>query len=82
MNNYKTKFSGFADIYLQGLDALQPLEDKPEHMTYYLGCPVSNILIQDYRLEAAVAARLALNGHNENNFADVFNCPAWVEIQS
>ena len=77
----QVKFSGIADIYLQGYDALQPLGSGPEKMAYYIGCGASNIIVHDFRRAPAIAAQLALTGIDEEKFADIFNCPGWVEIR-
>ena len=81
MNNQNLHYLGKADIYLQGMDALQPLEITQNYIAYYIGCPVSNIIVYDFRKAPALAAERALKGVGEEKFADVFNHPGWIEIR-
>lgn len=82
MINSEIKYRGHAQIYLHGNNALEPIDLNSNSMNYYVGCSASNILIRDYRAEAAQAAKRALDGLDEDKFADIFNQPGWVEIRS
>jgi hypothetical protein len=82
MINREIKYRGHVQIYLHGNNALEPIDLNSNSMNYYVGCSASNILIRDYRAEAAQAAKRALDGLDEDKFADIFNQPGWVEIRS
>ena len=82
MTEHSFHFRGIFDIYLQGMDALQPIRTSTDYISYYVGNPASKILVQDYRSASARAAQLALQGFDIEKFADVFSMPGLVEIRA
>lgn len=75
-------FQGNTQIYLQGLNALEVIEEpKNGRAIYLVGSPESGICIQDFRSIVNQAALKAIKGNNEVEFAAVFSNPAWVEIR-
>ena len=75
-------FRGNVCVYLQGKQALQPVDIHQENsLNYYIGSPVSKIHLHDFREAPNDAARRAIIGVDGYEFADVFNQPAWVEIK-
>lgn len=75
-------FKGNVQVYLQGQNALLPVQSQLDNpMIYYIGAEESKILIRDYRRQSISAAREALAGIDVG-FVEVFNQPAWAEIQS
>lgn len=77
----RSVYHGNVQVYLEGQGALQVLEanGKDQHV-YYIGSPESKILIKDFRKEPIAAAKIALQGQKEAEFADVFNQPAKVKV--
>ena len=61
------KYRGHAQIYLQGHNALEPIDLNSNSMNYYVGCSASKILIRDHRTDAAQAAKRALKGLDEES---------------
>lgn len=77
-----TVFKGNVQVYLQGQNALLPIQTSPDdQMMYYISTEESRILIRDHRRSSALAAREALAGR-DIGFVEAFNQPAWAEIQS
>lgn len=74
-------YRGNVNIYLQGHDALMPVNIHSKlMMSYWIGAPYSTIFINDFRPEPNLAAQRVLKGEIEFDFAEVFNQPAWAEI--
>lgn len=81
MSRQNVIFQGTAQLYLQGLDALQVAEPINGHgALYYLGAPISRITIRDFRMAPVKAAEQALQGRDIFDFAKIFNSSADVEI--
>ena len=78
------QFQGNSDIYLQGRDALEPVNGTAGCMTYFVGSAHSKIRVRDHREKSIRAAIDTLNGRDREAdlFADIFNQPGWVKIQS
>lgn len=74
-------FHGDVNVYLQGRNALFSLGYDADTMVYFIFSPQSAILIRDHRRAPNDAANQVLNGNHEFEFADVFNQPAWVELE-
>jgi hypothetical protein len=76
-------FTGGVKIYLEGKNALLPLDNQSDKMmSYFIGSPESTIRINDYRRIPIEAAKRALSGIDINEFADLFNQPAKVNIRT
>ncbi|MEA4908503.1 MAG: hypothetical protein GYA17_01500 [Chloroflexi bacterium] len=77
-------YQGFAQVYLEGKSALQPVERPALQCTrYYLGSSESRITLTDYREEANRAAIRAIDaGDDRYDFAETFCRPAEVHIAS
>lgn len=74
-------FRGNAQIYLQGQDALEPIDFSLDGcMVYYIGSVESGIKVEDFRFEPNHKAKQAILTLDDTDFADVFNLPANVEI--
>ena len=72
MSNSELIYQGNVRIYLQGKGALQPFDQNyqiPYH--YYIGSPVSEMVVKDFRKEPLDSARKVLSGLERNEFADV-----------
>ncbi len=83
MSSLPLQYRGSAQVYLQGLEALEPSNGASEiPVTYYVGCPESNIFIRDYRLAPSLAARRALTDQDDGEFAEVFSQPASIEVRA
>jgi hypothetical protein len=82
MKDQKIIYQGGAAIYLQGLNALEVASsaNKHSHMSFFVGSPESAIQVNDYRESSRSAAQKALSGQDIFGFADIFNQPAWIEI--
>ncbi|MFT3892754.1 MAG: hypothetical protein QM730_14075 [Anaerolineales bacterium] len=75
-------FSQTAQIYLQGKDALQPLEITPDNAwRYFLGSESTNLTVRDHRQAAVMAASQAVQGYKLEQFTQLFSQPAFVEIR-
>lgn len=83
MDRNNSMFTGDVRIYLEGRNALLPLDSRSEKkMSYFIGSPASAILINDHRRVSIEAARRALSGIDIYEFADSFNLPAKVNIRA
>ncbi len=83
MSDRKLEYRGYARVYLQGADALEPTPECDERqMTYFVGSEQSSILVSDYRPVSVTAAKRALEGVDTAAFAESFNQPAWIEIRT
>ena len=83
MEDQSIEFKGVTNVYLQGNEALEPIGDVNSNViSYFVARPQSGILVNDSRKLAVQAARQALSGADENNFAEVFSQPANIEIRS
>ena len=74
-------YKGNANIYLQGLGALEPITTQSNLMEYFVAYPESKILVRDFRKNVAELANKILEGDNAN-FPEIFSQPAWIEIRS
>jgi len=83
MTGKRLLYRGYALVYLQGEDALEPARDSDERcMTYFVGSALSGIRVSDYRQPSVEVARRTLAGEPTQPFADAFNQPAWVEVRA
>ncbi len=83
MSEKQLQYRGFAQVYLQGPDALEPAADCGERqMSYFVGYPASAIQVLDYRQRPVEVAHRVLAGEEVSDFAGEFNRPAWVEIRA
>jgi hypothetical protein len=81
MSTRNSIYKGHVQIYLQGQNALIPVDaTRDDQITYFVGSEQSELLIRDYRQKSVRAAQQALSGSNIEQFADVFNEPAYTEI--
>ena len=79
----KTVFSDRVQVYLQGLDALQPFNNLVSTVRkYYIGSETTNMIINDHRIAPILAADEAMSGENVEKFPEVFNQPAYAEIRN
>lgn len=74
-------YRGNVQVYLQGKGALQ-LVDKSDSdcYMYFVGSVESSIKIKDFRREPIEAAQTIVESGSDDNFANVFNQPAEIEI--
>ncbi len=75
-------YKGHVQIYLQGQNALIPIDATcDDQITYFVGSEQSELLIRDYRKGSILAAQRALSGLDGVEFASIFNQPAHIEIK-
>ena len=74
-------YKGHVQVYLQGQNALIPIDATcADQITYFVGSEKSELVIRDYRKGPILAAHRALSGLDGVEFASIFNQPAQVEI--
>jgi hypothetical protein len=82
MLNSSYHYKGVVNIYLQGNEALEPVKFTEDGALYHLASPLSGITVNDHRAHVARAAKLALDGLEEDAFGHIFSQPASVEINA
>ncbi len=82
MEENKLIYQGVAQIYLQGLDALEvlPGPTNGKQIKFAVGGPESAILVHDYRESSRLSAEKALAGEDIYDFAGTFNQPSKISI--
>lgn len=75
-------YQGVVEIHLQGKEAVEFIEDHDTYVVFVVGALESNIKIIDYRPATIKAARNAVALQNPNVFAEHFNQPAKIWIES
>jgi len=81
MEEKKLIFEGCVRVYLQGVNALRPIKSSiPSKMEYHIGSENTGLIVKDYRCDPVIAAQCTLSGETENDFADIFNQSAKVEV--
>ena len=74
-------FEGPANIFLEGEGALWPLQILDyEKICYAVGASDTPIIINDYRASAIRAAYNAVDEQGQQEFADIFNQPSWIQV--
>lgn len=73
-------FEGPVHVYLQGKNALLPIDVKDDLATYWIGSERTKLFIKDHRHLAANAAVRIISGENGFEFADIFNQPAIARV--
>lgn len=84
MDNLRILYKGMADIYLQGQNALCPIEEtinKSQEIQYCIGDTSTDFLIRDLRKKTILEANNAIRLRYQNGFAKTFNQQAWVEVR-
>jgi hypothetical protein len=77
----KPVFTGSAHIYLQGKNALLPIEAIGRNtISYYIGEKCTNLVITDNRNQSVNAANEAITTGEVDSFPHIFNQPARVVI--
>jgi hypothetical protein len=77
----KPVFTGNAHIYLQGKNALLPMQSIGQNnISYYIGEKYTNLVITDYRNQSVIAANEAITTGEVDSFPYIFNQPANVVI--
>ena len=82
MKSFTLPYEGHTNIYLQGDDALEPVDISVRFMSYFVASPESKIFVRDHRSLPALEAKKALSGDDKENFVDAFCQPASVKIQA
>jgi hypothetical protein len=83
MSDTKLQFQGDVQVYLEGREALEPISECSEGcMAYYVASPESLIEVRDFRRVPSEAAKCAMAGQSDVEFASVFSKPAWVKVHS
>lgn len=81
MKNGKFLFQGNADVYLQGKNALMPEGiNGVRPISYFIGSQSSKLMVNDFRKSPVETAKKILQGEQIDNFADIFNQPAKIEV--
>lgn len=81
MSKENVLYRGNVQIYLQGENALLPVNSSHEdQVAYFIGSKKSKLLIRDFREEPILAAHQASLGIENTQFADAFNQPAYAEV--
>ena len=81
MSKENVLYRGNVQIYLQGENALLPVNSSHEdQVAYFIGSKKSRLLIRDFREEPILAAHQASLGIENRQFADAFNQPAYAEV--
>ena len=73
-------FDGPVQVYLQGKNALLPIDATNEQITYWIGSEQTKLLLKDHRCLPIEAANRILRGENGFEFADIFNRPAVAKV--
>ncbi|HLO13634.1 MAG TPA: hypothetical protein VK206_02320 [Anaerolineales bacterium] len=74
-------YRGNVQIYLQGENALLPVDStRQDQAAYFIGSKKSKLLIRDFRKKPIRAAHRAPAGIDGAEFADAFNQPAYIEV--
>jgi hypothetical protein len=74
-------YDGPVRVYLQGNNALLPIDATNQQITYWIGSEKTKLLLRDRRYLPIEAANRILKGENGFEFADVFNRPAIAKVQ-
>lgn len=83
MNNFQNLYSGMANVYLQGQNALCPIEESiqlSKEIRYCIGDSATSLFITDLRITPVLEASEALRLGYQNGFSKTFNQQAWVEV--
>jgi hypothetical protein len=82
MSKGNNLYKGNVQIYLQGQNALIPIDStNREQITYFVGSEKSKLVVRDFRKDPVLAAHQALLGLDGVEFASIFNQPAQIEIK-
>jgi hypothetical protein len=74
-------FDGPVNVYLQGRNALLPIDLTTEQVTYWIGSEQTKLLLKDHRCLPINAAARIIEGENGFEFADIFNQPAIARVR-
>ena len=81
MSEPSVLYRGNVQIYLQGENALLPVDSTSEDQAaYFIGSKKSKLLIRDFRKRPMRAAHHTPSGIEGAEFANAFNQPAYVEV--
>jgi len=67
-------------VYLQGSNALIPIEKTDEYISYWIGSDSTQMKIVDYRKIPLKAVNRLIAGENGFEFFDYFNLPAHANV--
>lgn len=70
-----------ANIYLQGKNALLPIEVTEEYISYYIGDESAQLEVKDFRKTSWEEAKYILDGKNGSSFAKIFNQAAYAIVK-
>lgn len=73
-------FNGPVQVYLQGKDALFPVDASNDQISYWIGSQNSKLFLKDHRYLPIRAANRVLAGEDGSEFADIFNQPAIAKV--
>ena len=74
-------YRGNVQIYLQGENALRPIDsNREDRIACFIGSKKSKLLIRDFREEPILAAHHAASGIEGAEFANAFNQAAYAEV--
>jgi len=84
MEDMQVLYRGIANIYLQGHNALCPIEEtinNSHEIRYCIGDASTEFFIKDLRKELVLEANEAIRLSRQNGFTRDFNQQAWVEVR-